>query len=362
MKPLAMTQEEGLHYQRATLVRVSRTFALTIPQLPDGLRDTVANAYLLCRLADTIEDDPGLDSAAKAEFMAVLVAVMRGDADPDSFAERLGTRLSNAMSSAEHDLVRHTSTVLGVTGRLPASARHAVARCVAIMARGMPEFQRHASLDGLTTLQDLHRYCYCVAGVVGEMLTDLFCAHCPALAEKRDVMMKLAVRFGQGLQLTNILKDIWEDREANNCWLPRCAFAQVAGGLGSAMRRRDAPALNGGIRVLVGIAHGHLRAALDYTALIPKREVGIRRFCLWAIGMALLTLRNIHRRPGYRSAAQVKITRRAVRGTMLLCDAAAVSNGMLRLLFSAAAFGLPLARDGEMESTPGAWLVPDNLP
>lgn len=357
-----MIREEHLRYQRAALATVSRTFALTIPQLPGRLPDVVANAYLLCRLADTIEDDPGLDHAAKAALMADFLEVMRGEADAERFAGRLGARLSGATRIAERDLVRHMATVVAVTAGLPDHARRTVARCVSVMARGMPEFQRRASLEGLDRLQDLDRYCYCVAGVVGEMLTELFCSHCPDLAPERERLMRLAIRFGQGLQLTNILKDLWEDREADTCWLPRPLFDGVPGGLAAALGRRDAGALATGISTLVGIAHGHLRAALAYTALIPKREVGIRRFCLWAIGMALLTLRRIHRQPGYRSGSEVKISRPAVRATMLACDAAAVSNHLLRALFALASAGLPLAAEDDAGSPPGARLATDGLP
>jgi len=41
--------EASLHEH--LLAGVSSPFALTIPQLPDGLRETVTNAYLLCRIA-----------------------------------------------------------------------------------------------------------------------------------------------------------------------------------------------------------------------------------------------------------------------------------------------------------------------
>lgn len=332
----------ALRYQQEALRRVSRTFALTIPQLPEGLREAVANAYLLCRVADTIEDDPGLDSAAKAGFMNEFIGLVNGTGGAEDFARRLASALSPAMSPAEHDLIRHTPTVLAITNRLPAPVGEAVARCVGIMGRGMREFQREVSLDGLATLQDLHRYCYYVAGSVGEMLTELFCLYRPALHEQRDSMMQLAVRFGQGLQMTNILKDVWEDRASNVCWLPRPAFSQLPGGLGAAIRRGDPLALFPGIALLVGVAHDHLRAALRYTTMIPSEEIGIRRFCLWAIGMAVLTLRRIHRHPGYASARQVRISRRAVHLTTLACNAASRSNALLRLLFRAAASGLPL--------------------
>lgn len=346
----------ALRYQQEALLRVSRTFALTIPQLPDGLREAVANAYLLCRVADTIEDDPGLDTTAKAGFMDEFIAVVCGGGNAGDFSRRLSSALSPAMSAAEHDLVRHTPTVLGITSRLPAPVADAVARCVAVMGRGMPEFQRQVSLDGLATLQDLHRYCYYVAGSVGEMLTELFCLYCPALTEQRSTMMNLSVRFGQGLQMTNILKDVWEDRASNICWLPRPAFSQIPGGLGEAMRRGDPEALFPGITVLIGVAHDHLRAALRYTTMIPRQEIGMRRFCLWAIGMAVLTLRRIHQHPGYASARQVRISRRTVRLTTLACNAASRSNGLLRLLFRAAASGLPLGTDADAE--PDTGIVP----
>jgi farnesyl-diphosphate farnesyltransferase len=350
-----------LRYQRAALARVSRTFALTIPQLPQTLRDVVGNAYLLCRLADTIEDDPGLDRAAKGRFMTRFVATVHGKLEADTFARELSVQMSAAMSPAERDLVEHTATVLEITARLAPADRQAVARCVEVMGGGMPAFQRRASLDGLANLRELDLYCYYVAGVVGEMLTELFCGHSQAIVGRRDQLLPLAVRFGKGLQLTNILKDIWEDRKAGICWLPQSLLADVPGGLGAVIRRGDADALTGGIRTLIGIAHAHLRAALEFTALIPRREVGIRRFCLWAIGLALLTLRKIHQRPGYRSGSQVKISRRAVRTTILTCNAAVSSNQLLRMAFALAAFGLPLDTGDPAGPSPGARLAPDGL-
>ena len=48
------------------------------------------------------------------------------------------------------------------------------------------------------------------------------------------------------------------------------------------------PRFAAGMLELVAIAHGHLRNALEYTLLIPGTETGIRRFCLWAVGLAVL--------------------------------------------------------------------------
>lgn len=358
---LSADSEHDLAFQARILPRVSRTFALTIPQLPRELEIVVANAYLLCRLADTIEDDAGLDAGGKAAFMAGFLAVLHREADADQFAERLAGRLAPDTPAAELELVRNTSSVIRITSTFSPTQQGAVVRCVEKMCQGMAEFQRNKTLDGLPTLVDLDRYCYFVAGIVGEMLTDLFCDYCVELRGRRDEMMELAVCFGQGLQMTNILKDIWEDRDSNTCWLPRSVFTDVDGGLADAIRRGDSCAITAGIDELVGIAHAHLRTALRYTQAIPKHEIGIRRFCLWAIGMAVLTLRRIHNNPGYEDGADVKISRRAVKATITACNVAQVSNRATGALFSAAGRGLPLAPAADICPPPGARLASDRL-
>ncbi|HJX20180.1 MAG TPA: squalene/phytoene synthase family protein, partial [Steroidobacteraceae bacterium] len=65
-------------YQDQILPHVSRTFALTIPQLPPGLRTAVTSAYLLCRIADTIEDEPALSAAETFAFLQRFTAVVYG--------------------------------------------------------------------------------------------------------------------------------------------------------------------------------------------------------------------------------------------------------------------------------------------
>jgi farnesyl-diphosphate farnesyltransferase len=101
------------------------------------------------------------------------------------------------------------------------------------------------------------------------------------------------------------------------------------------------PAFHAGLRRLVGVARRHLENALTYTLLIPKSEPGIRRFCIWAIGMAVLTLRNIHRRPSFTSGDQVKISRASVYATTFLSSLIGRHNALHRLVFRLATFGLP---------------------
>jgi farnesyl-diphosphate farnesyltransferase len=144
--------------------------------------------------------------------------------------------------------------------------------------------------------------------------------------------------------MTNILKDIWEDRSRGACWLPQEVFSRHGVDLANVSSDADDPRFRAGIIELVAVAHAHLRNALDYTLLIPGKEKGIRRFCLWATGLAVLTLRKIARNPGFTAGAQVKVTRMAVSMTMLMTNTFIGNDWMLRRLFARAAHGLPLAR------------------
>ena len=143
--------------------------------------------------------------------------------------------------------------------------------------------------------------------------------------------------------MTNILKDVWEDYQRGACWLPQKIFAEEGFDLNDLTTGRNRQGFERGIRRLIGITHGHLKNALSYSLLIPKEETGIRNFCLWAIGLALLTLRKINNHLHYTDGSQVKISRLSVKGTILATRLTVQNDRLLGLLFSITARGLPSA-------------------
>ena len=346
---------EALQFQQRILPDVSRTFALTIPQLPAGLHECVANAYLLCRIADTIEDEPALTATEKDRFQQRLVRIIAGEEPARGFGTELASRLSGATLPAECQLIEGTERVVTYTHSMQPRQQQALLHCVAIMGGGMSKYQREAGLRGLPAVSDLDEYCYFVAGVVGEMLTDLFCNHDPRIERQYSELMRLAPSFGEALQLTNILKDVWADRARGVCWWPRNLFQRHGIDLEKLEQSRDAAGYREALDELIGVAHGHLRNALAYTLRIPARQRGIRQFCLWALGLAVLTLRNIHARPDYTSAADVKVSRRRVKQVILASRLASGSDRMLRALFGLVARGLPLQPVDAVE-LPSRWL------
>ena len=328
-------------YQTEILTGVSRTFALTIPQLPDGLRRTVSNAYLLCRIADTIEDDNSLTLEQKNTHAERFIAAVEQSYPAADFASGLTPLLKGTALDAERDLVANTAKVLRITHDCSENQQRAMAKCVRTMARGMVDYQSQESLAGVADLAAMDRYCYFVAGVVGEMLTELFCDYSTEINARRHDLMRLAVSFGQGLQMTNILKDIWEDRDRGACWLPQEVFSRHGFDLQYLAPGNTSPEFAAALGELLGVAREHLHNALIYTSLLPRRELGMRRFCLWALGMAVLTLRKINSNRQFSVGEHVKISRRSVKATVAITSQIAGNDTALRLLFKFAAASLP---------------------
>jgi len=332
--PQLLTQLPDTELQAVLLEGVSRTFALTIPQLPDQLYPAVANAYLLCRIVDTIEDEVSLTAEQKRHFCGAFIEIVKTGQNAQSFATELAPLLSDQTIPAEHSLIQLIPRVISITHSLDAVQIGALASCVETMANGMPIYQALDLHAGLKTMKDMDDYCYYVAGCVGEMLAKLFCHYSPEIAAHQTELLRLSVSFGQGLQMTNILKDIWDDAKRGVCWLPQDIFTETGFNLADLTPLTDDARFRDGLEHLISIAHGHLQNALTYTQLLPSHETGIRNFCLWALGMAVLTLKKIKQNLNFNESNQVKISRNSVKTTIIACKLSARSNLLLSLLFN----------------------------
>ena len=304
-----------LAYQKAALNLVSRTFAITIPLLPPAVEPAVACAYLLCRIVDTIEDASCLSPKEKAGLSELFLAVCQAQKPVTEFIQACQVALELHPQLAERDLIAHTDTVLRILQRCSAAQQTAILRCITIMSQGMARFHAKQNQLGLKDLQEFEEYCYVVAGVVGEMLTALFAAHSVKFAQAITNQESLAIAFGQALQMTNILKDSFDDHARGVSWIPQ-NLSQSA---------------------LLDLALKKIAAALAYILLIPKAEIGMRRFCLLALGLAVLTLNSLVVDDKTSAPPQRKISRRAVAIFYQFTKIAAHSNTLIRIFFFFAA-------------------------
>jgi farnesyl-diphosphate farnesyltransferase len=305
-----------------------------------GLYQVVANAYLLCRIVDTVEDEVSLTASQKKYFCDNFIEIVATGKMAQQFADELAPLLSEQTIPAEHTLIQVTPRVIAITHSFAPEQIAALAECVKTMAAGMPIFQAQNLHAGLPTLADMDRYCYYVAGCVGEMLAKLFCHYSPEIAQHQQELLKLSVSFGQGLQMTNILKDIWDDAQRGVCWLPQDIFDSTGFDLSTLSPSTDDERFRQGLAELISIAHQHLQNALTYTLLLPSHETGIRNFCLWALGMAVLSLQKIKQNLDFKQSSQVKISRNSVKATILATKLTVRSNFLLTQLFKFASRGI----------------------
>jgi farnesyl-diphosphate farnesyltransferase len=328
------SRAEGFQYERRVLQDVSRSFALTIPQLPVKLQYPITNAYLIYRIIDTIEDEKNLSQRQKFLFFREFVDVLNGRASARGLARAVEPCLNGSSTSAERDLIRQMPIIIDDFFVFSPKQQEAVRRCAGVMVEGMFRFQEIQNSYGLGSMQDLEQYCYHVAGVVGEMLTELFCDYSPEIARNRKRLLELGLSFGLGLQMTNIVKDLWDDNKRNVCWIPRSLFAMRDPDRIKAMPDRNSEAFRRGIQNVITSAVAFLGDAMQYTILIPRSETGIRKFCLWAIGMAVFPLRNISHNLHYESGLDVKISHQTLKSIILVSNAAVRNNSILEMLFT----------------------------
>ena len=303
-----------LAYQKAILGSVSRTFALTIPLLPPAIEVVVGNTYLLCRIVDTIEDAAELSPAEKQRLSKLFLEATLGTIPVASFVGPCLDALRGYSNVDELDLIAHTPTVLRILHTFPDRDRAAIGRCVSIMSDGMSYFHNRQTQEGLKDLAEFEKYCYVVAGVVGELLTDIFSHYSPEFAKRIQGHEQLAIAFGQALQMTNILKDSPEDHARGVSWKP------------AKMSQAE----------LLKIAHKKLQDSMSYILLLPENEIGMRRFCFLAFGLAVMTLEKIASRGEFSNRSEMKLSRNSVWIFYAFTKIAAGNTFLMKSFFSAA--------------------------
>jgi farnesyl-diphosphate farnesyltransferase len=302
---------DDVAYQKAILGSVSRTFALTIPLLPPSIEKVVGNTYLLCRIVDTIEDAADLSAQTKQSLSALFLDAVLEKAPVETFVQPCLDALKNYSNQDELDLIAHTPTVLRILHTCSSQDQLAVSRCVSIMSEGMSFFHGKQNQAGLQDLSEFERYCYVVAGVVGELLTTIFSNHSPTFKKQISGHEDLAIAFGQALQMTNILKDSPEDKARGVSWKP----------------------VNTSQKALLKIAYQKLQDSLHYILLIPKQEQGMRRFCFLAFGLAVMTLSKIANQKHFDDKDEVKLSRSTVMSFYSFTQWAVKSDVLMQTFF-----------------------------
>jgi len=266
------------------LEHTSRTFALSIPLLPEPVMQQITVSYLLFRIADTFEDEAGWTNAERIAALESFGRMLTraGDA-PSGRPDACELDRVDVADEAYAELLRNADTVVGALAEFDAPARRTI---IAHLHRTIDGMRLWLERDTLpTTVGEVQEYCYYVAGIVGELCTELFILNEPALRTARPELLELAPHFGEGLQLVNILRDELDDASDGRHYLPRT------------------PAR----RALFDVAADDLRRAGEYVTLLERSgaPAGVVAFNAMNLTLAIATLARVRERgPGVKLSRQ----------------------------------------------------------
>ncbi|MGC3961439.1 MAG: squalene/phytoene synthase family protein [Verrucomicrobiota bacterium] len=125
------------------------------------------------------------------------------------------------------------------------------------------------------------------------------------------------VRFGKGLQLVNILRDLPKDLRAGRCYLPADQLAATGFHPADLLLPTNEAKFRPLYQRYLDQAEAHLSAGWDYTVTIPWPHLRVRLACAWPILIGLETLRRLRVEPVLDPARRVKVSRAEVRNILL---------------------------------------------
>ena len=176
----------------------SRTFYIPITLLRKTLKHTVGSAYLCMRAIDEIEDHEILTNDVIAILLRETADLLEESFDKEAYFK--------VIEPYQEELPEVSVRLGDWIDVCPEGFRQPMQNYTAKMARGMADW---ADKDWFVkTEEDLDDYTYYVAGLVGEMLSDIWKWY-----DGTETDMELAVGFGRGLQAVNILRNQEEDYE-----------------------------------------------------------------------------------------------------------------------------------------------------
>lgn len=265
-----MARMGEISFYQPHLDRVSRSFAFCIARLEGEMREWVSLSYLLCRLLDTVEDASWPDQESQDQAFDLFRAFM--EAPPSPEAVKGWAAMFGDIDPGEKLLVEDSHHCFTNLHALPPAVREKIRGPVMNMYRGMRHFLKDRREHGglrLRTLAEVNQYCFFVAGLVGELLTELVSHRWPAIPRTARNYLD-AHHFGLFLQKINLLKDQAKDEKEGRFLVP--SRTELLASLG-----RDA------------------EGAIRYLQSLPIAEKGFRLFCAWSLFLGLASLPWIER-------------------------------------------------------------------
>ncbi|KDE58340.1 farnesyl-diphosphate farnesyltransferase [Halostagnicola sp. A56] len=279
---------------------VSRTFSITIDRLEEPMAGHICVGYLLCRIADTIEDAGHIPAETQTELLDSYDRLL--DPEDDLAVEQFMNDVEPWIpeeTTDDWEVVAQTPRVLETFDALEDEPREIMREPVRELVGGMAMFtSRYADEGGLRlqTVEELEEYCWYAAGTVGTLITGLVARG--VSADRAEEMRDNARSFALLLQLVNIAKDVETDyREENNVYLPAEWLEEEDVPVEEVTHEDNHGGVTNVIKRVTGRAETYLDDAHRYLEIIPEHHGN--KLSAWAIPylLAVGTMRELRERP-----------------------------------------------------------------
>ena len=305
----------------ALLRDVSRSFHLTLRVLPARIRPQIGLAYLLARTTDTIADSELVPLKERLQALQTLRQRILGT---EPVTPDFGELARHQGTVAERLLLEKCGASLALMESFSSTDQQLIRAVLEVITSGQELDLRRfagATVDQVVALQtasELDDYTYRVAGCVGEFWTRMCRAHLfPNAALDEPALLAKAVRFGKGLQLVNILRDVAADLRHGRCYLPESELAAHGLSAKALLQPDNEPRARPVYNQWLEAAEAHLRAGWDYTNMLPRSCVRVRLACAWPLLIGRDTLRLMRAGNPFDPAHRLKVSRGKVRAIIM---------------------------------------------
>jgi farnesyl-diphosphate farnesyltransferase len=316
----------------------ARSFYLTLRVLPGAIRPQISLAYLLARATDTIADTEIVPLAQRLDALQKLRERILGQnsalLDFSEFAQRQGL-------PAERTLLQKIEDGILALQHFSAEDQKRIREVLAVITSGQElDLQRFAGsasskIIALQTDAELDDYTWRVAGCVGEFWTKLCRAHLFPNAKMDGANFTAnGVRFGKGLQLVNILRDLPVDVQKGRCYLPEKKLAEIRLSPADLLLPANETRLRPLYNRYLDLAESHLSAGWNYTNALPFSQFRVRLACAWPILIGAKTIARLRVEAILDSRRRIKISRGEARGILALSLLSCPFPALWRKLFS----------------------------
>ena len=294
----------------------SRSFYLSLKELPREIRKQVSLLYMLARTSDTIADSEGGEPEDLLQALESYNEFTQGNSEEAPDLEELSEFQSNI---SEGLLLKNVGKVASNISQFSESDQKSIRNCLGIIIGGqILDLKRFSSgVNGIPSIEEndeLDDYAYRVAGSVGEFWTQMSLDHLFKIKEENEAeIFENGVRFGKALQMINILRDIPADLELGRCYIPRRSLDEHGMSPSDLLDSSKMESFRPLYNEYLDLTDQHLDSAVQYIEMLPHSQFRLRGSCMLPVIIGKKTVSLLRGRNVLDSEKKVKISRSEVK-------------------------------------------------